>query len=247
MRRNLDTRASLAIVIALAAPWSAWAQGGDEKALAGVVAVESVGDRQIMIAIDTLNEGRVADGLVDHVVRFVAESPLPEPVSLRLAFANLELRDGVLRLSTPEDGGILLLSVRRSLPARERPGRPGRDQAGTPRVPEPYRFAFTRGIELASYSNGLKLGIEEFAADPERSLRATILPEEVGDIPGGDTDYDDTSSGGSGGGCTSGGQGATSCGVTCGSRACSVSCGAGYYACCKCSSLTVPSCTCKAI
>jgi hypothetical protein len=249
MTRSPVAGVGLAALLGLAGPFAGAAQvAGEVKSLSGAVAVESVGERQIMIAVDTVNEGRPLDGLVDHLFRFVAEEPLAEPVSLRIAHGHLEERGGVLRLGSSEEGRLLLLSLRTGPAAGRRPGRPGRDHDGEARLREAYRLAFTGGIELASYFNVPDLRLDDFVADPEGGFQATFLPEETGDVPGGDVDHDDGGSGGGGGtSCTAGGTGATSCSITCNHYGCSVSCGSGYYACCKCGTLSLPSCTCKSV
>jgi hypothetical protein len=225
------------------------AQGGEVTSLTGTVAVETLHGRQLLVAVDTANEGRDRDGVIDHLFRFSLETPLAEPISLAFEQATVEVHGGVLRLSAPEAERVLLLAVGGALPPGERVGRPGRDQSapgGTNR-PARYRIALVHGIELATYFGLPALRLDDFLRDPAGGPHAVFMADDIGDVPGGDVDHDDTSSGSSGGGCTAGGPGSTSCSVTCGDRpGCSVSCASGYYACCKCGSyISAPSCTCK--
>jgi hypothetical protein len=197
------------------------------RALTGSVAVEAVGERQIAIAIDTFNEGRRLDGLVDYLFVFRGKEPFAEWLSLLLPYANLEVSNGVLRLSSPAGERDLIFALHGRLPARFRPGRPGRDEGGSaPARPQ----AIFRGFELAEYGNLPRLLMADFTGDPAGGPHAVFLPF--------DYDYNDPFSGG--GDCAAGGPGASSCSVGC-NGGCSVSCSSGY-ACCSCSS--PPSCRC---
>ncbi|MES1245014.1 MAG: hypothetical protein ABUT39_25640 [Acidobacteriota bacterium] len=179
--------------------------------------LESVEADQILVAVDTLNEGRPADGIVDRVFWYTAQSPLEAPLSERIERANLELGAGVLRVTSPEDPEVFFLfSVRGRQRERSSPAAGSRANV------------FTNGLALATYT----LAPDRASLDNLKSIIEA------------DTEYQDYTPGGSGGTiCTAGGVGSTSCSITCSGLSCSVSCGAGY-SCCSCSGGS-PSCRCK--
>jgi hypothetical protein len=52
---------------------------GDQLSLDGYVVVKAVDDERVIVAIDTSNEGRAADGIVDHVFLFTASESIRLP------------------------------------------------------------------------------------------------------------------------------------------------------------------------
>lgn len=205
------------------------------QALSGEVRVESVGSERILVAIDTNNEGRPLDGVVDAVYWFRPDEPLFVPISLHFRFANLETYPGRLRVSTPEDGKtVLLLSL---LPRDTRAGDQPDLRAEAARVENPEAIVLDRGIALSQYRGGFRVTLDEIAMG-EGGIRASALPS-VGEI-----DNQDYSPPGSGGGCSSGGFGSTTCSNSCSGGSCSTECTGNTYACCNCGS-SGATCTCK--
>lgn len=203
------------------------------QALSGEIRVESVDNERLLVAIDTSNEGRPLDGVVDAVYWFRPDEPLFVPISLHFRFANLETSTGRLRVSTPEDGKtVLLLSL---LPRDAGDGPDVRVEAA--RVENPEAIVLNRGIALSQYRGGFRVTLDEVALG-EGGIRALALPA-VGEI-----DNQDYSPPGSGGGCSSGGFGSTSCSNSCSGVSCSTECTGNTYACCNCGP-SGATCTCK--
>jgi hypothetical protein len=206
------------------------------QALSGEVRVESVGEDRILVAVDTSNEGRPLDGIVDVVYWFRSEEPLFLPVSLHFDFANLEARAGRLRLSTPNDGkAVLLLSL---LPRTgERIGNQPEVVQEAARAEADQAIVLKRGIALTEHRGGFKITLDQIALG-EAGIRSSPLAV-VGDI-----DNQDYSPPGSGGGCSSGGFGSTSCSNSCSGGSCSTQCSGNTYACCNCGP-SGATCSCK--
>ncbi len=192
---------------------------GENASWTGAVIIESVEADRVLVAVDTLNEGRPEDGIVDRVFWYTARVPLETPLSQRIDKANLELGAGVLRITSPDDPNVFFLfSVREKV--RERSG-PNGSRANV----------FTDGLALATYTMG-----------PDKANL-----DDVKSIIEADIEYQDYTPGGSGGGnvtCSAGGMGSTSCSIGCSLGSCSVSCGSPTYSCCGCSS-GYASCRCK--
>lgn len=206
------------------------------QTLSGEVRVESVGEDRILVAVDTSNEGRPLDGIVDVAFWFRSEEPLFLPISLHFDFANLEARAGRLRLSTPDDGKtVLLLSL---LPRTgERIGNQPEAVQEAARAEADQAIVLKRGIALTEHRGGVKVTLDQIALG-EAGIRSSALPA-VGDI-----DNQDYSPPGSGGGCSSGGFGSTSCSNSCSGGSCSTHCSGNTYACCNCGP-SGATCSCK--
>lgn len=190
----------------------------------GAVVIESVRPDEVLVAVDTLNEGRDEDGIVDRVFWYTAQGPLGTVLSQRIEKANLEFGAGVLRITSPDDPEVFFLfSVRER--RRERPSGQAVGANGG------HENVFTNGLALATYT--LAPGKADF--DNLKSIIEAV-----------DTEYQDYTSGGSGGGtiCTAGGMGSTSCSIACSGLSCSVACASPSYSCCSCSG-GAPSCRCK--
>jgi hypothetical protein len=206
--------------------------------LTGEVLIRSVEAKRIVIAVDTANEGREADGIADSVFYFVPESPLAEPISVHYPKANLEVGSRKLTVVVPAaKGAVLTLTVDEPVDRTNEIGGPdtrsatGGSTVGRAQVRRPGLF-LEDGRELVEYRGDLALSMKELAGDGG-------LDYAVGSI-----DYQDWMSEGNGSGCSSGGAGSTSCSISCGALSCSTSCKSIMYACCNCNGGS-PSCSCK--
>lgn len=234
-------RRSLCISLGALLALSALAAASDLRSLTGEVVIQSVETERIVIAVDSTNEGQAADGIADSVFYFVPDTPLTEPISVRLPVANLEVGSRQLKVVVPAaKGAILTLSVDGPLDRTDDVNGPetrpatGESTAGGRRaqVRRP-GLVLEGGRELTEYRGNYALSMKDLAAGgPEIALGSLGI------------EYPDWMSEGNGGGCSAGGVGSTSCSVSCGGLGCSTSCKSITYACCNCTSGS-PSCSCK--
>ena len=101
--------ASMALCLCALPP--AQGQTPEVRTLTGEVVIRSIASQKIVIAVDSSNEGKPADGLADSVFYFVAGAPLKQPVSLRFPLANLEARPRSLSVAVPARGVVLWVDV----------------------------------------------------------------------------------------------------------------------------------------
>jgi hypothetical protein len=230
---------SLGALLALGALAPLKVGASDLRTLTGEVLIQSVENKRIVVAVDTMNEGKAADGIADSVFYFVPEMPLAEPISVHLPKANLEVGSRRLKVVVPAaKGAILTLAIDPPIDRKDDGGGIDIRAATGESTAEGHRAQVRRpglvlagGRELTEYHGELELSMKDLATGgPEFAV--------------GSIDYQDWMSEGGGGSCTAGGVGSTGCSVSCGGLGCSTSCRNGTYACCNCSGVN-PSCSCK--
>lgn len=197
----------------------AMTEGTGGPAVLGEVSMVQVGERQLVVGID---DSLPLDGLIDHLVRFTAATPLDEHLDFR-GRAMFELDRDRLFLLVPESGQAFELSLRQH-------------SAVAPALAN--RLVLSRmtggtGMIVTSADFGEPLSrAEALARDEEADIQALAARIFQKDPSAGDDD-----------GC------AVSCNKSCKGDAgsCSVSCPAGQCAKCSCNEVTnVPSCGCTA-
>lgn len=127
MRSKRSTVGRIVTVVALtgALGASGYVWVAERLTLDGVAVVKAVDDRRVVVAIDTTNEGRPADGLVDHVFLFTANRPIEFADPQDVGPVHLEFDGDHLVVVRGERGRTLEFVVRSEL----RPLPPGRHGA----------------------------------------------------------------------------------------------------------------------
>ena len=199
------------VALCLCALLPAQGQAPEVRTLTGEVVIRSIASQRIVVAMDSSNEGKPADGIADSVFYFVAGSPLEKPVSLRFPLANLEARPRSLSVAVPGRGVVLWADVE---PAEE--GGLERQSGGG--------LIFKDGVELTEYHGRIRLRLKDLATARDASrVRGVERPKTGGR---GWKRRDKT--------CSSGGPDSTSSSVTCKKSSGSTSCGGSLYSCCNC-------------
>jgi hypothetical protein len=209
---------------------------GFPSSLSGEVIMRSLDPQNVFVAVDTSNEGQDADGIVDYTFFYSSKSLPTDPISLRLSFANVEYRTGLLRVSSPNQGRILFFRVagqRDRMPVSPQDRQEAADK--TSRVL--WQVFDDQGLGLSGYRGGPNLSMASLG--PEEPLANSFGASQVPTIS-----YNDPGGSGTQGGCQSGGRGSNTCSRGCNGNTCDVTCSvSGYFACCNCSGGTV-TCNC---
>lgn len=162
------------VALCLCALPPAQGQAPEVRTLTGEVVIRSIAPQKIVIAVDSSNEGKPADGLSDSVFYFVAGAPLKHKVSLRFPLANLEARPRSLSVTVPTRGVVLWADVG----AAEEPaeGTEGEDPASTDEEQARARIEsqcggliLKDGVELTEYRGGNRIRLKDLATARDAS------------------------------------------------------------------------------
>lgn len=217
------------------------AAAGAPLELTGDVLIQNNGPRTVLAYVQPDSGG------VTHVLRLSAEKPFPRnPVSYRFSRAAVTIDSGLLTIMDDERRIAVIFALNEAPNPEVAALRHLRARRHDVSDDEPrlHQVVLLRGYWLGYRT--LAPGQYLDTVKRDRKQAAEFCDASFS----GDDCIDDGGTGGGGIGgaaalCDSGGRGSTQCSCSNSSGgSCSVTCGAGYFACCRFCSSSVPSCSC---
>lgn len=185
----------------------------DTEVLTGEAYVYDDQDGNVFIAVDQFERNGLVDGVTDRVFVFTPDDSIKQGLSIKPGNFRVTLKEGVLRLSSLDEAGVVDFAL-------------GDEAGGGARYDRRKGAEIVRfeGIGLAQYEGDFTAGIDELDVNDLFGLKATlselglgneVLEAEKAIIA-----------------CTQGQ--AQSCSASCGASSCSVTCYYPWKACCQC-------------
>ena len=197
------------------------------ETLHGDVIIRSNGLHNIFVIVDTFSGTHGPDGVADHLFALGMEEPVTAPVFFSFEAAMVTIQSDSITVYSARDHAAVLLGFPEALDALD----------------------VQPNVQVTRFTG---LGVNHHPSPhlpPMTRLKKHDTPYTLDGCFACYVNYDaydpvDDDPYANGASCQSGGPDATACSMNCGTTGCSISCRATSYACCNCSTLQYPKCSC---